>query len=73
MAAKKKTPPDAIALLTADHKQVKTWFERFEKSRSDKVKQQLATDICRALTDIRKSSPADAQMFERKSELMANS
>ena len=145
---------DAIALLKADHKQVKTWFERFEKSRSDKVKQQLATDICRALTvhteieeemfypaffaatkdrdmhheaviehdgakkliaDIRKSSPADdyfdsklhvlsdmikhhvkeeeqpngmfaeaklskinlkalgAQMFERKSELMANS
>lgn len=154
MAAKKKTPSDAIALLKADHKQVKTWFERFEKSRSGKVKQQLATEICRALTvhteieeemfypaffaatkdkdlhheaviehdgakkliaDIRKSSPADdyfdakvhvlsemikhhvkeeeqpngmfaeakrskmdlkalgAQMFERKSELMANS
>ena len=51
MAAKrKKTPSDAIALLKADHKQVKTWFERFEKSRSDNVKQQLATEICRALT-----------------------
>ena len=50
MAAKRKTPSDAIALLKADHKQVKTWFERFEKSRSDKVKQQLATEICRALT-----------------------
>ncbi len=50
MAAKKKTPSDAIALLKADHKQVKTWFERFEKSRSGKAKQQLATEICRALT-----------------------
>jgi hemerythrin superfamily protein len=50
MAAKKKTPPDAIALLKADHKQVKTWFEQFEKSRSHKVKQRLAKDICKALT-----------------------
>jgi hemerythrin superfamily protein len=50
MAARKKTPPDAIALLKADHKKVKTWFEQFEKTRSDKVKQQLATDICKALT-----------------------
>jgi hemerythrin superfamily protein len=45
-----KTPPDAVALLKADHKQVKTWFEQFEKSRSDKVKQQLADNICKALT-----------------------
>jgi hemerythrin superfamily protein len=50
MAAKHKTPPDAISLLKADHKQVKSWFEKFEKSRSGKVKQQLATDICKALT-----------------------
>jgi hemerythrin superfamily protein len=51
MAAKKKAAPtDAVALLKADHKQVKTWFEQFEKSRSDKVKQRLATDICKALT-----------------------
>ena len=51
MAAKKKSSPsDAVALLKADHKQVKTWFEQFEKSRSDKVKQKLATDICKALT-----------------------
>ena len=50
MAAKKKTAPaDAVALLKADHKQVKTWFDQFEKSRSDKVKQKLATDICKAL------------------------
>jgi hemerythrin superfamily protein len=44
------TPPDAVALLKADHKQVKTWFGQFEKSRSDKVKQQLADNICKALT-----------------------
>jgi len=50
MAAKIKPTPDAVALLKADHKQVKTWFEQFEKSRSDKVKQKLAADICKALT-----------------------
>jgi hemerythrin superfamily protein len=49
-ASKGKTPPDAVALLKADHKQVKTWFEQFEKSRSAKVKQELADDICKALT-----------------------
>lgn len=48
--ASNKTAPDAVALLKADHKQVKTWFEQFEKSRSDKVKQQLADNICKALT-----------------------
>jgi hemerythrin superfamily protein len=50
MAAKKKITTDAVALLKADHKQVKTWFTQFEKSRSDKVKQQLADNICKALT-----------------------
>jgi hemerythrin superfamily protein len=50
MAKSSKTPPDAVALLKADHKQVKQWFEQFEKSRSDKVKQELATNICKALT-----------------------
>ena len=25
--------PDAVAMLKADHKQVKDWFEEFEKSR----------------------------------------
>jgi hemerythrin superfamily protein len=51
MASKKSaTPPDAVALLKADHKQVKAWFEQFEKSRSDKIKQQLADNICKALT-----------------------
>ena len=42
--------PDAVAMLKADHKQVKDWFEEFEKSRSEKKKQTLATNICRALT-----------------------
>ncbi len=49
MASRKTPAPDAVALLKADHKQVKTWFERFEKSRSNSVKQQLANDICKAL------------------------
>lgn len=50
MASKKKAALDAVALLKADHKQVKTWFEQFEKSRAPKVKQQLAGNICKALT-----------------------
>jgi hypothetical protein len=40
---------DAIALLKADHRQVEEWFEQFEKTRSDERKQQLATQICKAL------------------------
>jgi Hemerythrin HHE cation binding domain len=46
MATKK---PDAVALLKADHRQVKAWFIAFEKSRTPKVKQALATRICNAL------------------------
>jgi hemerythrin superfamily protein len=41
---------DAIALLKADHRQVETWFEQFEKTRSDEKKQELAANICKALT-----------------------
>jgi hypothetical protein len=48
--AKMKKPPDAVALLKADHKQVKQWFEQFESSRSANKKQKLATQICNALT-----------------------
>jgi hypothetical protein len=40
---------DAIALLKADHRQVETWFEQFEKTRSDERKVELATNICKAL------------------------
>jgi hemerythrin superfamily protein len=44
-----KKPLDAVALLKADHRQVETWFEQFEKSRSDDKKKRLATQICQAL------------------------
>ena len=40
---------DAISLLKADHRQVETWFEQFEKARSDDRKRDLATRICDAL------------------------
>ncbi|MEA3106813.1 MAG: hypothetical protein QOI88_1418 [Gammaproteobacteria bacterium] len=43
-------PIDAVALLKADHRQVEEWFEQFAKSRSSAKKQQLAADICSALT-----------------------
>jgi hemerythrin superfamily protein len=42
--------PDAVALLKADHKQVKQWFAQFESSRSAGKKQSLSTNICNALT-----------------------
>jgi hemerythrin superfamily protein len=42
--------PDAIALLKADHRQVETWFSQFSKSKSQQKKQQLAIQICDALT-----------------------
>jgi hemerythrin superfamily protein len=41
---------NAVALLKADHKQVKKWFEEFEGARSANKKQTLATNICKALT-----------------------
>jgi hypothetical protein len=47
--AKSRTP-DAIALLKADHRQVKEWFGAFDKTESRSKKQQLATHICDALT-----------------------
>jgi len=40
---------DAIALLKADHRQVATWFEQFQNTRSADRKQALATRICNAL------------------------
>jgi hemerythrin superfamily protein len=41
---------DAIALLKADHRQVEAWFSQFSKSKNRSKKQQLATQICDALT-----------------------
>lgn len=43
-------PADAIKLLKADHKEVKTYFQQFEKLEDDTEKQALADKICLALT-----------------------
>ena len=40
---------DAVMLLKADHRQVEDWFSQFEKAGEDDRKQELATQICRAL------------------------
>jgi len=45
-----KRPADAIALLKADHKEVKGWFDQFDKTESNAKKQELADKICKALT-----------------------
>lgn len=49
-AAAAKKPQDAIALLKADHREVKQLFSDFEKSEDDAEKQEIATQICTALT-----------------------
>jgi hemerythrin superfamily protein len=41
---------DAVALLKADHRQVEQWFSQFKKANSASKKQQLASNICDALT-----------------------
>ena len=41
---------DAVALLTADHQNVKAMFDRFERSRQDTLKRELAKRICDELT-----------------------
>jgi len=46
---RRSSSKDAIALLKADHRQVETWFEQFEKARNDERKLSLATKICDAL------------------------
>lgn len=45
------TPHDAIALLTADHREVKTMFDEFEQlgDRAKVSKKKLADRICQAL------------------------
>jgi hemerythrin superfamily protein len=50
-ATRRRSPArtDAISLLKNDHRQVETWFEQFEKARSDDRKRDLATNICNAL------------------------
>ena len=44
-----KRPQDAIALLKADHREVKAMFQEFEKTEDDDKKQALAAKICAAL------------------------
>ncbi len=52
--AKKATraprPPDAIALLRADHKAVTELFDRFEKTRSATRKKAIVSQVCLELT-----------------------
>lgn len=43
-------PADAIKLLKADHKEVKTYFKQYESLEDDREKQVLADKICLALT-----------------------
>ena len=45
-----RKPTDAIALLKADHKEVKGWFSEYDKTEDDARKQTLADEICKALT-----------------------
>jgi hemerythrin superfamily protein len=40
---------DAISLLKSDHREVEGWFAQFEKTGSDRKKQELAQKICAAL------------------------
>jgi hemerythrin superfamily protein len=47
---RRSQPMDAIALLKNDHREVESWFEQFEKSRSSAKKADLAERICKALT-----------------------
>ena len=42
-------PGDAIALLKADHKEVKGWFEDYEDLEDDAAKGALSAKICKAL------------------------
>jgi hemerythrin superfamily protein len=50
-ASMKSQPgPDAIELLKADHREVEGFFEEFEETDSVSRKQELAIQICDALT-----------------------
>lgn len=49
-SASARKPADAIALLKADHKEVDAMFKAYEKTDDDIKKQELADNICKALT-----------------------
>jgi hypothetical protein len=46
----RRTKPDAIALIKEDHRKVEQLFDRFETSRDDDRKKELAREICTELT-----------------------
>lgn len=48
-SSRSRAPKDAIALLKADHKEVKTMVQQFNSSRSESKQAQLAEQICAAL------------------------
>lgn len=48
-ARRSKGAPDAVQLLKDDHRQVEEWFEKFEASRGEKTRIDLARKICKAL------------------------
>ncbi len=48
-ARKPGAPGDAIALLKADHKEVKGWFADYEDAEGDNEKATLSAKICKAL------------------------
>ena len=58
--ATKTEKPDAIALLKADHRKVEGLFEKFERAKSDSVKQTLATQIC---TELMVHSTIEEEVF----------
>ena len=47
--ASRSQPRDAIAVLTADHREAEEIFEQFHKTGSDSRKQELARKVCKAL------------------------
>ena len=47
--SRSRSSKDAIALLKADHKQVKAMVDQFKKSRSESRQAELAGQICAAL------------------------
>ena len=49
-AVRRTSSGDAIALLKADHQNVSAMFDRFERSRQESVKDELARNICDELT-----------------------
>ena len=46
----KKTNPDAVALLKADHRKVEKLFSQYEKAQNTDRKRELAQEICTELT-----------------------